>query len=139
MSADQGPVEVDPVFGCWLWLGRKDKRDGRPLVWRGKSPMGAHRVVYEAEVGPVAVGMELDHVCRRPTCVYPAHLEPVSRQENERRKGYVYRMRRLSCRYGHPMAIHAMMTPEGGRLCRACSKGMPPHVGSTNPIKGAPR
>ena len=136
MSADHWPVEVDPVFGCWLWVGRKDKRDGRPLVWEGKSPRGAHRVVYEQEVGPVPVGLELDHVCRRPTCVNPAHLAPVSRQENERRKGWVVRMRVAKCSHGHSMALHAMMTPEGGRLCRACFKGIPHQSDTQNLRKG---
>ena len=136
MSSDRWPVEVDPVFGCWLWIGRLDKRDGRPLVWEGRTPRGAHRVVYEAEVGPVPAGLELDHVCRRPTCVYPLHLEPVSRQENELRKGWRYRARRLSCSHGHPMAIHAMLTPEGGRLCRACHKGMHPEGNAQNLRKG---
>jgi hypothetical protein len=82
MSLDDWPVEVDPVFGCWLWIGRKDKRDGRPLVWEGRTPRGAHRVVYEAEVGPVPVGLVLDHWCRRPTCVAPHHIEPVTSSVN---------------------------------------------------------
>jgi hypothetical protein len=133
MSAHDWTVEVDPVFGCWIWIGRLDARDGRPLVWQGRRPMGAHRVVYEAEVGPVATGLELDHLCRRPTCVRPAHLEAVTRQENEFRKSWRYRVRRLSCGYGHPMALYAMITPEGGRLCRACAKGVPPEVASVKP------
>ena len=133
MSAARWPVEVDLVFGCWLWVGRKDTRDGRPLVWEGRRPMGAHRVVYEAEVGLVPAGLELDHLCRRPTCVCPVHLEPVTRQENEFRKAWRYRVRRLSCRHGHPMALYAMVTPEGGRLCRACLKGMPTEVASAKP------
>ena len=52
MSASDWPVEVDAVYSCWLWTGRRDRRDGRAIVWRGKSPIVAYRVVYEAEVGP---------------------------------------------------------------------------------------
>ena len=122
MSADDWPVEVDPVFGCWLWQGRTDKRDGRPLVWRGARPSAAHRVVYEAEAGPIPAGLELDHACRRPQCVNPAHLEPVTRNENELRKLWRYRARLARCKAGHDLRVAAMLTPEGGRVCRLCSK-----------------
>lgn len=120
MSADDWPVEVDPIFGCWIWSGRVDRKDGRPLVWRGAKPIAAHRYVYEREVGTIKSGMELDHLCRRPHCVNPKHMEPVTREENEKRKSWRVRVKSRTCPNGHSMAS-AMVTPEGGRLCRQCA------------------
>jgi hypothetical protein len=109
-------IERDPVFGCWLWLGTLD-RDGYPMTDDGKR---AHRVVYEREVGPIPAGHELDHECRRRRCVAPNHAEPVDRGTNEKRKSWRTRVRRATCKRGHDMRVNAMITPEGGRVCRSC-------------------
>ena len=95
MSAHDWTVEVDPIFGCWRWLG-KFSSNGRPVIWRGKQPSYAYRVIYEAEVGPVKADLVLDHICRSATqaqgaCCNPMHLEPVTRRENEMRKSFAYR------------------------------------------------
>jgi hypothetical protein len=45
----------------------------------------AHRAVYEILVGDVADGLDMDHLCRTPACVNPAHLEPVTHAVNMRR------------------------------------------------------
>jgi hypothetical protein len=46
----------------------------------------AHRVYYEAAVGPVPAGLVLHHVCGRGAdgCVNPAHLVPVTPAQNAR-------------------------------------------------------
>lgn len=69
--------------GCWLWQGKRDKagygrlrRDGRDWL--------AHRWSYEFFVAPIG-SLVLDHLCREPSCVNPAHLEPVSDAVNVRR------------------------------------------------------
>jgi hypothetical protein len=45
----------------------------------------AHRLFYEERYGPIPEGHQLDHLCRQPACVNPAHLEPVTQTENIRR------------------------------------------------------
>ncbi len=118
---------VDRLFGCWLWSGHTDKRDGRAIVWRGKSPVSAQRAVYEEHIGPVGYApdgeaYELDHLCRRAGCVAPHHAEPVTRAENERRKSWRHRAKRMKCPRGHELSVNGVVTPEGGRVCRQCNR-----------------
>lgn len=73
-------VEVDCGYDtpCWIWQ--------RTTLPAGYGRMGAnnyaHRVYYERFVGPIPEGLVLDHLCNHPSCVNPAHLEPVTHQEN---------------------------------------------------------
>jgi hypothetical protein len=50
----------------------------------------AHIVYWEGEHGPVPEGLELDHLCRNPPCVNPAHLEPVTHQQNMQRSARTF-------------------------------------------------
>jgi len=45
----------------------------------------AYVVFYERTHGPVPHGLILDHVCRNPRCVNPAHLEAVTYAVNNQR------------------------------------------------------
>ena len=117
MSLSDWPVERCSVYGCWLWHGRTDK-DG---YGRDDNNRLAHRAVYEAEVGQIPEGLEPDHNCRRRICVFPGHLEPVTRRENERRKQWRYRIKRKACPKGHSLFEYGRRTPEGGIICRRCS------------------
>jgi hypothetical protein len=118
--------EVDPVFGCWNWTGKLDTRDGRPLVWLGRRPSSAQRLMYESRVGPIPPDHDLDHLCSNKLCVRPAHAEPVTHRENMLRKSHRYRLRIKQCKKGHDMSINAMTTPNGGRPCRTCSRSDEP-------------
>lgn len=68
---------------CWPWLGRRDKLGygGIHLGGYGK----AHRIAYRSVHGEIPPGLEIDHLCRNPSCVNPAHLEAVTHRENLRR------------------------------------------------------
>ncbi len=109
---------VDPVFHCFIWLGKLGN-NGRPIVWRGRTPVNAYKLAYEAVNGPVKEGLQLDHACRRVLCINPLHLEPVTPHENALRKAWSYRCKRKQCAKGHDLST-AMVTPERGRLCRTC-------------------
>lgn len=113
-------TERDPIFGCELWTGKLD-RDGYGFHGRSR----AHLVAWEREHGPVPAGMEIEHICRRRNCVALAHLELVTRSVNELRKSWRFRARITHCKAGHELSITAMVTPEGGRICRTCSKETP--------------
>lgn len=108
---------VDPIFGCHLAQGRTDAEG---YVFWGKTR--AHIAAWEREHGERPEGMELDHGCRRRACCRLAHLELVTRSENEKRKNWRHRAKQTHCKNGHDMKVNAMVTPEGGRVCRTCSR-----------------
>ena len=56
--------------GCWLW--QRSVKDGYPRTKDGRS---AHRVSYEASVGPVPRTLIVRHVCGESLCINPEHLE----------------------------------------------------------------
>lgn len=70
--------------GCWLWTGAKAS-NGYGSVSHGGSIHSAHRLVYRLLVGDVPDGLQLDHLCRTPSCVHPMHLEPVTPLVNVQR------------------------------------------------------
>ncbi len=94
--------------GCWIWKGCVNQGGYGMFTLNGKARI-AHRVAYELYVGPIPVGLTLDHTCHDPavcalgnlcphrSCVNPAHLEPVTMREN-------------TLRGGSPAAIHAAKT-----------------------------
>lgn len=75
----------------------------------------AHRVAYELLVGTIPDGLELDHLCRRPPCINPAHLEPVTHAENTARRDLALRP---VCKRGHEYAV--VDRPDRRRQCRRC-------------------
>jgi hypothetical protein len=73
---------------CWIWR-LQIGRGGYPQKSIGGKTQLAHRVFYEARVGPIPEGFQLDHLCRNRACVNPEHLEPVPGVVNVRRQSNV--------------------------------------------------
>ena len=110
-----------PSGHCWIWAGGYGG-NGYGCVNSGGRSVAAHRVAYEQLVDAIPAGLELDHLCRNPACVNPAHLEPVTHAENMRRQTRTPtpRARATSCRRGHSLS-EAYVKPNGARNCRRCS------------------
>lgn len=88
--------------GCWIWIGRVDSGEYGQISVNARQVM-AHRFSYELLVGPIPLGLSLDHLCRERLCVRPDHLEPVTHAENVRRGLVGQHWRdRTSCPKGHP-------------------------------------
>lgn len=113
---------------CWPWREHRN-RDGYGGVTVGGRHHYAHRVAYERTIGPIPPGLVIDHLCRNPSCVNPAHMEPVTILTNTlrgKRRGPL-RHPLTHCKYGHPFDdanTRFRMRPEGQmwRQCRACEE-----------------
>lgn len=105
---------------CWLWTGASDRRGHgkvRTLNAEGRrSSTNAHRAVYLILVGPIPSDLQLDHLCRNPSCVNPGHMEPVTNDENQfRRRGC-----KPYCPAGHAMTEDNRVWRSGCFKCRTC-------------------
>lgn len=78
-------IALDATSGCWIWMSSRNQ-GGYGQMWDGRTMSVAHRAVYLMTVGAIPDGLQLDHLCKQPACVNPAHLEPVTAAENARRR-----------------------------------------------------
>lgn len=122
---EQGPE-------CWIWTSTV-VGDGYGYFYVGggranRQRVYAHRWAYEQMVGPIPEGMEIDHLCRVRLCVKPAHLEPVTAQENHRRRrGIKHGPYNVGdeCRHGHPRTPeNTGINSQGSRFCRPCARAV---------------
>lgn len=113
--------------GCWIWNGAKSKTGhGNWLASDGKH-YPAYRRLYEMTIGSVPKGLQLDHICRIPSCVNPNHLEPVTAKENQHRSPITLASINISkthCPMGHEYTIdNTYYRPKNrGRKCRRCNR-----------------
>ena len=116
-------IVPEPNSGCWLWSG-KLTNSGYSEFWAdGKGRLG-HRVAYRLYRAEIPEGLEIDHLCRIPICVNPAHLEAVTHKVNQERG----RGAKSHCKRGHEFdEANTAIVPgkKPGlyiRRCRACRR-----------------
>ena len=87
--------------GCWIWDGALNA-NGYGIATGGL----AHRIAYEAYVGPIPDGMNVNHRCDVRRCVNPDHLWIGTQIENIADAKAKKRMRGPTDRGGerHPLA-----------------------------------
>jgi hypothetical protein len=122
-------IQVDAA-GCWLWQGAvSDTGYGTIYVGSGRKDRKTkllHRFCYEQSIGPIPLGRDLDHLCRVRRCCNPAHLEPVTRQENVLRgdagvQMAAFHRSKTHCKNGHPYDdANTLISRQGHRRCRKC-------------------
>ena len=112
--------------GCWDWVGSTAK--GYGAIRLNGRLTAAHRWVYEMHKGPIPTGLELDHLCRNPTCVNPAHLEPVTHRTNIMRGcgPSSTNPAKTHCPRGHQLSgdnlLPSKLLSRGFRECRQCHR-----------------
>ena len=131
-------AKVDKSGDCWRWTAFTDA-DGYGIFGIAESrSVRAHRFAYEASVGPIPDGLELDHLCHtrdldcpggdddpHRSCVNPAHLEPVTGSVNIMRgRGLgTLNASREVCIRGHSLSgDNLYVQPDGKRMCRECKR-----------------
>lgn len=109
---------------CWLWTGAATSAGYGRFKVAGKTHQATRMslVIYRSWTPDPQ--LDVDHLCRRPECVNPDHLEPVTRQENVLRGATVETnraKRREFCGKGHPMRGENVIAYRGGGgRCRTC-------------------
>lgn len=127
---------------CWPWVGHVNAYGYGNFIWQGGRL--AHRFAYELVIGPIPDGLDLDHTCHSSArcdspgnscphrrCVNPAHLEPVTFQENARRSqpgrrpkmAGVKNLAKTHCPKRHEYtAENTYVDRRGCRNCKACRR-----------------
>lgn len=117
-----GPTQPHMSTPCWVWTGGKDTYGYGCFKVGGGLQVGAHVFAYEAQLGAVAPGLELDHLCRHRSCVNPVHLEPVAGKVNNLRgeSPAARNARKTHCPKGHPYTGERNVN--GDRVCKLCRR-----------------
>lgn len=110
--------------GCWPWQAGLDKNGYGKFRDASKRCVRALRFAYELLIGPIPLGLQIDHVkargCISKSCVNPDHLEPVTPKENIQR---IDRVLKTHCPHGHPyFGENLYVKPDGSRECRTCMR-----------------
>lgn len=116
--------------GCWPWPRCRNDH-GYGLIRIERASRYVHILSYQAFVGPVPAGFQLDHECHDPRicgggpgcphrpCFNFGHLRPVTPAENSRRSSPRFRP---SCPQGHLYdEANDGRRKNGRRYCRQCS------------------
>ena len=105
-------VDIRGPADCWPWTaGRSSEGYGRYVMHGGT--LNTHRIAWEDLNGPIPDGLSIDHLCRNRACQNPAHMEPVSPEENTRRGST---RDSDTCPSGHP---YSTSRP---KYCPTCQK-----------------
>lgn len=129
-------VAPNDETGCWVWTGcldgyhRTRNHGGYGQFYVQHRQWKSHRFAYEFLVGPVPLGLNLDHLCRNRACCNPAHLEPVTQKENVRRgvgMSSQISKAKTHCKRGHELTPeNTYLAPCGdGRRCWTCIRAYP--------------
>ena len=114
-------IKIDSV-GCWIWQHQLNKWGyGRPttVINGKKQPIMAHRLSLLAfKNTSVKDGFCVDHLCRKPACVNPDHLEIVTMAENNLRNpnwaGHIKNCKKCN----GPLSKRS----SGGAICLPCTR-----------------
>lgn len=113
---------------CWDWTAYKAKGYGKTNI--GSEYVATHRLMFAWLIKPIPKGHGngipvLDHLCCRPCCCNPLHLELVSDRVNLMRGTSPSALcaQKTECKNGHPLqGDNLYIKPSGERCCRTCRR-----------------
>jgi len=114
--------KVDMTYSCWLWRAHKDAW-GYGTFWYDNRTIKAHRYSYELFYGKIPDTLSVDHLCRNPACVNPAHLDLTPIRDNILRgNGWgAKNARKTHCSQGHEFSPkNTYYRKNGSRICKTC-------------------
>ncbi len=124
-AAERFWQKVMVVDSCWLWTAHRNNKGYGVFHPEWNVRVYAHRWSYEQAKGAIPEGLEIDHLCRTPACINPAHLEAVTHRENILRSNAPTAVNAVKtyCPKGHPFdEENTYLRPDRtGRNCRACN------------------
>ena len=131
-EADRFWTKVLPSEACLNWTAMMDRKGyGRFVVCRNGKwiTVLAHRWAWEWSRWPIPTGLQIDHLCRNPSCVNASHMELVVPRENTLRgRGpSAVNAAKTHCKYGHALSgdnLRRRSDRPTSRLCRICSNLM---------------
>jgi hypothetical protein len=110
------------VDDCWIWSGHKAGAgygyiyffiDGKRFNFY------VHRILWMYANGSFPINTEADHLCKKPECVNPYHIEAVTHAENLARCSP--RRSLDHCKIGHPLTEDNLYWLKNGhRYCKTC-------------------
>jgi hypothetical protein len=108
---------------CWIWTGTPTPKGYGQMTVAGAN-VETHRLSCRIAGRRLRKDRVVDHLCRRPLCCNPTHLEQVTREENLRRgspNGSAINATKTHCPHAHPYDEANTFTYRGRRYCRACN------------------
>lgn len=103
--------KVDPD-GCWIWQGVL--KSGYAQTKVGAKTVQVHRLSLETWMQAPLGSQPAHHVCAKPACVNPMHLQPVTHRENTAemlaRQAYITRIRELEAALSDLAPEHPLLS-----------------------------
>lgn len=126
-AADRFWRHVKKSVRCWEWTGTTANGYGRfrHTTRSTDTQAMAHRFAFELTKGPIADGLQVDHLCKNRLCVRPDHLEAVSPRENTLRSSApsAANAKKTHCPKGHPLSgSNLRIGTAGRRHCKTCQR-----------------
>ena len=111
----------DGIFGCWVWTAHTSEEGYGKIksgAYKSNEVFTASRISHEIYKGVVPPELQIDHLCRKPSCVNPFCLEIVTPSINCLR-----RPNRFGdfCINGHERTDeNVYLTKKNQRHCKVC-------------------